>query len=65
MLRMIFSVLWNFLVYCFDNKVEICVLLGVLKFFVKCFNYFSFLGNIFVVESSGGILRNFFFYIVV
>lgn len=57
-LRTTLSALWNLSAHCSDNKAEICASPGALKFLVKCLNYSSPSGNISVVESSGGILRN-------
>ena len=57
-LRTTLSALWNLSAHCSDNKAEICAAPGALKFLVKCLNYSSPSGNISVVESSGGILRN-------
>ena len=57
-LRTTLSALWNLSAHCSDNKGEICASPGALKFLVKCLNYSSPSGNISVVESSGGILRN-------
>ncbi|XP_078360243.1 uncharacterized protein LOC144644596 [Oculina patagonica] len=57
-LRTTLSALWNLSAHCSDNKAEICASPGALKFLVKCLNYSSPTGNISVVESSGGILRN-------
>lgn len=57
-LRTTLSALWNLSAHCSDNKAEICASSGALKFLVKCLNYSSPSGNISVVESSGGILRN-------
>ena len=57
-LRTTLSALWNLSAHCSDNKAEICASQGALKFLVKCLNYSSPSGNISVVESSGGILRN-------
>lgn len=57
-LRTTLSALWNLSAHCSDNKAEICASPGALKFLVTCLNYSSPSGNISVVESSGGILRN-------
>lgn len=57
-LRTTLSALWNLSAHCSDNKAEICAAPGALNFFVRCLNYSSPSGNISVVESSGGILRN-------
>ena len=57
-LRTTLSALWNLSAHCSDNKAEICASAGALNFLVKCLNYSSPSGNISVVESSGGILRN-------
>lgn len=57
-LRTTLSALWNLSAHCSDNKAEMCASPGALKFLVKCLNYSSPSGNISVVESSGGILRN-------
>ncbi|XP_032226429.2 uncharacterized protein LOC116609777 isoform X2 [Nematostella vectensis] len=57
-LRTILSALWNLSAHCSENKTELCSSPGALKFIVKCLSYCSPSGNISVVESSGGILRN-------
>lgn len=57
-LRTTLSALWNLSAHCSGNKAEICAASGALNFLVKCLNYSSPSGNISVVESSGGILRN-------
>ena len=57
-LRTTLSALWNLSAHCSENKSEICAAPGALKFLVKCLKYSSPSGNISVVESSGGILRN-------
>ncbi|KAK2572827.1 Adenomatous polyposis coli protein, partial [Acropora cervicornis] len=57
-LRTTLSALWNLSAHCSENKAEMCASPGALKFLVKCLNYSSPSGNISVVESSGGILRN-------
>ena len=57
-LRTTLSALWNLSAHCSDNKAEMCASPGALKFLVKCLSYSSPSGNISVVESSGGILRN-------
>ena len=57
-MRTTLSALWNLSAHCTDNKTEICASEGALQFLVKCLNYCSPSGNISVVESSGGILRN-------
>lgn len=57
-LRTLLSGLWNLSAHCPENKTELCNVSGALKFIVKSLNYCSPSGNISVVESSGGILRN-------
>ena len=57
-LRTTLSALWNLSAHCSENKSEICAAPCALKFLVKCLKYSSPSGNISVVESSGGILRN-------
>jgi adenomatosis polyposis coli protein len=57
-LRTLLSGLWNLSAHCPENKTELCNVPGGLRFFVKSLNYCSPSGNISVIESSGGILRN-------
>lgn len=57
-LRTLYSGLWNLSAHCPENKTELCNIPGALKFIVRSLNYCSPTGNISVVESSGGILRN-------
>lgn len=39
--KSVLSVLWNLLVYCIENKVDICVVDGVFVFLVGIFIYWS------------------------
>ena len=57
-LRTTLSALWNLSAHCSENKAELCTLPSALKFLVKCLGYCSPAGNLSVVESSGGIIRN-------
>lgn len=57
-LRTLLSGLWNLSAHCPENKTELCNIPGALRFVVRSLSYCSPTGNISVVESSGGILRN-------
>ena len=57
-LRTTLSALWNLSAHCSENKAELCTLPSALKFLVKSLSYCSPAGNLSVVESSGGIIRN-------